>query len=213
MNVVAVLLAAGDSERMARPKALLDWRGHPLLSHQVHEIQKSRASECVVVLGQDAERLVPLVRPTLRPGWKAREVFNPRHAEGKCSSILAGLAALWSRPDGVLVASVDQPLGHRLVDALIAAADEEWQRGEGAGRRTILLPVFHGRRGHPVLFCATLLGELMGISEEREGLKSVVRRDPERVLEVPWHSSEILLNLNRPVDLTQPEVRLHTILR
>ncbi len=207
MDVVAVLLAAGDSERMGRPKALLPWHGQPLLSHQLQQIQKSRVDECVVVLGRGTDRLAALVRPTLRPGWKAREVFNPHPEAGKSGSIVAGLAAIWSRPDGVLIASIDQPLDHRLLDALIAAAEEEWQRSGAAGRHTIVLPVFQGRRGHPPFFCGSLFGELMGISEEGEGLKAVVRRDPSRVLELPWDSSEILLNLNRPVDLPRPEER------
>jgi molybdenum cofactor cytidylyltransferase len=207
MDVVAVLLAAGDSERMGRSKALLDWHGQPLLSHQLHEIQRSRISECVVVLGNDADRLVPLVRPARRPGWKARHVVNPRHREGKVGSILAGLAALWSRPDGALIASVDQPLEHRLIDALIDAAEGEWGRGEACCPKKIVLPVFHGRRGHPVLFSADLLGELMGISEEGEGLKAVVRRDPSRVLDLPWDAPEILLNLNRPVDVPPARIR------
>ncbi len=213
MDVVAVLLSAGDSERMGQPKALLDWHGQPLLSYQLQQVQKSRIAECVVILGRDAESLAPLVRPSMRPGWKARAIVNPRHAEGKCGSILAGLAGVWSRPDGVLFATVDQPLEHRLLDALIEAAEEEWERGDAARRRTIVIPAYHGRRGHPVLFCGSLFGELMGISEESEGLKAVVRRDPGRILEIPWDSSEILLNLNRPVDLPRPEARGHLTLR
>ena len=46
-----------------------------------------------------------------------------------------------------------------------------------------------------------ILAELFGISEEMHGLKTVVRRLPERVLEVPWDSPEILRNLNTPADL------------
>ena len=122
---------------------------------------------------------------------------------------MAGLTALWSRPDGVLFASIDQPLDHRVIDAMIDAAEDEWDCGDADRRRTVVLPVFQGRRGHPVLFCGCLLGELMGISEESEGLKAVVRRDPSRVLEVPWRSSEILLNLNLPIDLPRSGARRH----
>ncbi len=207
MDVVAVLLAAGESERMGAPKALVDWRGQPLLTHQLQQIQKSAVCECVVVLGREIERLRPLVDPTLRPGWKARAAINPAPDAGKASSILIGLGALWSRPEGIVVASVDQPLDARLLDALIAAAEQEWERCTACQPRTIILPVYHGRRGHPALFSSMLLGEMMGISETGEGLKSVVRRDPSRVLEVPWESSEILLNLNQPLDLLRADPR------
>jgi len=161
MNAVALLLAAGESERMGTPKALLPWRGQPLLRHQLHEIQKSAVRECVVVLGSGADRLTGLCTQPLHPHWKSRAIINPRYREGKCASIIAGLTALCDRPDAVLVAAVDQPLQHRVIDALLSAADREWDRGEAVTRRTILLPVFRGRRGHPALFCGSLVGELM----------------------------------------------------
>jgi len=93
MDVVALLLAAGESERMGTPKALLEWRGQSLLSHQIQQVQKSRVNECFVVLGKDAERLLPLVRSPMRPGWKARPVYNPRYREGKCAARPAWIEA------------------------------------------------------------------------------------------------------------------------
>jgi molybdenum cofactor cytidylyltransferase len=207
MEIVAVLLAAGDSERMGAPKALLPWRGQSLLRHQLQQIQKSSVRECVTVLGRDADRLAPMVSNWMRPTWKSRAVFNPRHSEGKSASIRAGLTSLCTRPDGILIAAVDQPLDHRLVNALISRATEEWERGAAVGRRTILIPTFAGRRGHPPLFSGSLIGELMGISEESQGLRAVVRRDAGRVFEVSWRSDEIFLNLNSPVDLEPARAR------
>lgn len=203
MKSVALLLAAGDSERMGAPKVLLDWHGQPLLAHQLHQIQKSGLGECVVVLGRDFEAIEPLVRRPFRPGWKSRPVRNPRFAEGKCTSIRVGLASLLARPDAILIASVDQPLDHRLIDALLLAARAEWAAAGEAGERTILLPVFEGRRGHPPLFRGTLLPELLGVQEETLGLRTIVRRLPERVREIPWDDPQILVNLNTPLDLAR----------
>src|SRR5262245_28919728 len=134
MNVVALLLAAGESERMGTPKALLEWHGQPLLTHQLQTIQTSRIRECVAAPGQRASELAPLVKSPMRPGWKARPVYNPRYRDGKCASIQAGLAAIAAPPDGILVASVDQPLHHRLLDALLRAAETDWEKCEAAGR-------------------------------------------------------------------------------
>ena len=207
METTAILLAAGESERMGAPKALLRWRGRPLVSHQIRQIVKSRVSECVVVLGEDAERLEPYLRTPMHPAWKVRSVTNPCPASGKTSSILAGLTTLTSRPDGILVVSVDQPVDHQLLDALLATAETEWERNEPAGCRPIVIPAFQGRRGHPPIFSGALVGELMGITEESEGLKAVVRRRRERVLEMPWSNSDVLLNLNTPLDLPTPGPR------
>ncbi len=206
-DVVALLLAAGESERMGTPKALLEWRGQPLLSHQLQQIQKSRVAECVVVLGKDARDLEPLVKAPMRPGWKARPVYNPRYRDGKCASIQTGLAAIATPPEGILVASVDQPLDSRLLNALLLAAEAEWERCEAAGKHGIIVPAFHGRPGHPPLFCASLFAELMGICEETQGLKAVVRRNPSRVMHLPWDDAGILLNLNSLTDLPSLEAR------
>ncbi len=162
----------------------------------------------MVVLGEEAARLAPMVeRPPLRPGWKARAVRNPRARDGKCASIHAGLAAMTVAPAGILIASVDQPLDWRLLNAMLRAAEEEWDRAEAAGRRRVIVPSFHGRPGHPPLFHASLISELMGIGEESQGLKAVVRRDPGRVLHLPWDDAGILMNLNTPLDLPWTEPR------
>ena len=198
MRTTALLLAAGESARMGTPKALLEWGGKPLLGHQLAVLQKSRVDECIVVLGREAGRLAGLVDPFLRrPGWKARGVVNPRPADGRSSSIRAGLAALSRPPEAILIASVDQPLERELVDTLVVAAWKEWATpSDGWPRKRIVIPTFDGRRGHPPLFHGSLFPELLGVSEETEGLRRVVRRIPERVLEVPWQRSGILLNLN-----------------
>jgi len=199
MKTTALLLAAGESARMGTPKALLLWGGRPLLGHQLAVLQRSRVDECIVVLGREAGRLGGLVQPLLRPGWKARAVVNPRPADGKSSSIRAGLAALSRPPESILIAAIDQPLERDLVDALLEAGRREWELpGDGWPIKRIVIPTFDGHRGHPPLFHGSLFPELLGVSEETEGLRRVVRRIPERVLEVPWQRSGILLNLNTP---------------
>jgi molybdenum cofactor cytidylyltransferase len=200
-RAVAILLAAGDSVRMGLPKALIEWRGRPLLRHQLDRIGESRVDGCIVVLGRDAERFEAVVRSATGPAGTTRCVVNPRHAEGKCSSILAGLGVLTSLPappEAIFIVSVDQPLAERLLDALLDAARTEWS---GAGGRTIVVPAFHDRRGHPPLFHGSLLPDLGRIREATEGLKAVVRRRPDRVLEVPWDDDQVLLNLNDGTDL------------
>jgi molybdenum cofactor cytidylyltransferase len=201
MRTTALLLAAGESARMGTPKALLEWGGRPLLGHQLAVLQRSRVDECIVVLGREAGRLGGLVQPLLRPRWKARAVVNPRPADGRSSSVKAGLAALSRPPAAILIACVDQPLERDLVDALLEAGEKEWGTpSDGGPPKRIVIPTFGGHRGHPPLFHGSLFPELLGVSEETEGLRRVVRRIPERVLEVPWQRSGVLLNLNNPSD-------------
>lgn len=202
MNSIAILLAAGDSQRMGSPKALLSWHGRPLLSHQVRQIEASRVTECVVVLGRDAERMSPhLTTSRFSPPERFRTVINPYPDSGRCASIIEALGSILDDPDGLFIISVDQPVEKKLLDAMLDAAATEWKEAGARPRRTIVVPSHAGRRGHPPLFHGSMMTELGGIVEESHGLKAVVRRRAERVLEMPWANSDILLNLNRPGDV------------
>src|SRR3989442_408669 len=112
-----------------------------------------------------------------------------------------------TRLDELLVAWVDKPLESRLLNALFHAAEFEWERCDAGGKRGIIVPPSHGRPAHPPLFCASLFAELMGISEESEGLKAVVRRSAARLMQLPWDDAGILLNLNTPLDHPSLEAR------
>ena len=102
--VAAIILAAGASERLGRPKALLDWHGKPIIAHIVDVVLASPARPVVVVLGAHAEQ----VRPALgsRP---VQMVINPDWREGMSTSVRTGLAQL--SPDGAAALFVlgDQP--------------------------------------------------------------------------------------------------------
>ena len=76
------------------------------------------------------------------------------------------------------------------------------QAHHGRGADSVLLQFVKGLEGG-------LVGELMGITEESRGLRAVVRKRSERVLELPWPNSDVLLNLNTPMDVPPPDRRPH----
>ncbi|SMB99686.1 molybdenum cofactor cytidylyltransferase [Thermanaeromonas toyohensis ToBE] len=178
----AVLLAAGESRRMGRPKALLPWGHSTLLEYNLQELVAA-ANQVVVVLGAHADRLRSLVRPPVQA------VFNPDWPSGRVSSVLAGLRALGA-PSSILIAGVDSPLAPGLAIRLFEA--------HAASGCPITVPTHGGRFGHPPVFDGSLLPELLGITEEGEGLREVLRRYPVYTLEVPYPS--VLWNFNRPED-------------
>ena len=89
-GIGAVLLAAGESTRMGRPKQLLEWAGRPLVQYQVQELQATSAQEIVVVLGHEADLLEPLVEQVMKSP-RTHAVINPDYRQGKTTSIKTGL--------------------------------------------------------------------------------------------------------------------------
>ena len=183
--VSAVLTAAGLSSRMGRPKPLLEWRGATLVEYQVRVLLEAGASEVVVVLGHRAEEVVELVD---RAG--GRYVVNERYAEGRTSSIKAGLAAVSTDVNEIVLMGVDQPRTPEIVSRVIEAHLE-------AGA-LLTSPRYQGRGGHPLIFSVRLLPELMLISEANQGLREVFECHRSEINEVRFENPIIRLDLNTP---------------
>ena len=179
----ALVLAAGESTRMGRPKPLLPWRGVTLIEWQVRQIVAAGA-EPVVVLGHRAEE----VRPRVPKG--ALVVVNEAYREGRASSLRAGARALADDTPAVLVLNVDQP---RPADLLRTLLDEH----ERAGAR-ITVPVHGGRRGHPPVLAGALLEDLREATEEEQGLRGVLAAHENDVREVEVDRPIVHLDLNTP---------------
>ena len=183
-HVAAVLLAAGESTRMNEMKALLPWTsGKSLIAHQAQALGAADYSPVVVVLGHLADRLRQEIE-----GQPVIIVENPRYRRGRTTSVVAGIGALPSSVDALLIVSVDQPRSVELLRTL-----REWW---SAARSPIAVPSLDGRPGHPPLFSASLLPELCAISEARQGLREVVSRHRNERLLVPVEDPLTLVNLN-----------------
>ena len=192
-RLAALLLAAGASTRMGKPKALLPWVGVPLVRHQVDLLAAQPAiDQLIVVVGA----LLDEVRATLE-GTSARVVPNPHFREGRATSLAVGARALRGGPASVLVVNVDQPLADDLVDPLIKA----WRADPNA----LLRPTYAGRGGHPLIVPADVALELEQVTEATQGLRAVVTRHRHRLRSVPVESELAVLNLNTPADYAAAE--------
>jgi molybdenum cofactor cytidylyltransferase len=186
MRVAAIVLAAGQSRRMGFPKALLPIGQQTFLGRVIDTLSASRIADVYVVLGCDHERILAAV--DVRP---ARVVLNPDWPQGQLSSLLAGLrAAAADRYDAIVMALVDHPLiDIDTVNGILAAFE---QTG-----RAIVLPVHDGRRGHPVLFAARLVPELLAAPAD-QGARAVVRAHAQEILEVRSPAPGILADIDTP---------------
>jgi molybdenum cofactor cytidylyltransferase len=182
--ICAIVLAAGKSERMGKPKALLPLRGKTFLENILAAISNSPVEETCVVVGHHRDEIEPHVKPP------ARLVFNPDYEQGMITSLQAGIRSLPSHTSGALLFLVDHPLVEsETIKSLV--------RKVGPDR--IVLPTFRGRRGHPVLFGSAILEEILGLSAS-QGANIVVHKDPDRIVEVSVNSPGILVDIDTPED-------------
>jgi molybdenum cofactor cytidylyltransferase len=189
----AIILAAGDSTRMGRPKALLpDPDGRPFAARLVRTFAAAGIEDVIVVTGslhaQIAEALaadMPPIAPTL--------VNNPQPALGQVSSLWTGLDAV-SRPgiEGALVTLVDIPL---VRPSTIRQVIDAWTRS----RAPIVRPAVGDRHGHPVLFDRSVFDALRH-APLTEGARAVVHANADRVVNVEVDDEGCLLDVDTPAD-------------
>ena len=180
--ISAIVLAAGKSERMGRPKALLPFHGRTFLENILDAISRSSIGHTVVVLGHHREAIE---REIIELPFT---VFNPDYEQGMITSFQAGIRVLPPGTSGTFLFLVDHPLVDPVtIEALIARQTPNM----------IVLPTFEGRRGHPVLFASQVLEEIVALPEG-QGANIVVRRNPDRIIEVSVDAPGILVDIDTP---------------
>ncbi len=188
----AIVLAAGASTRMGRPKALVPLAGRPLLEHVLRSLRESTVAETVVVLGFGAD--------AVRRGVDLEGlhvVENRAFAEGMSSSLRAGLEALPPSVGSFYVVLGDAPFVHSSTYGELVRARER------AGAR-IAIPTFHGVRGNPVLMDRSLAPEVEQLVGDR-GCRAIHLRHPSETVEVAVDDPGVLIDLDTPEEVARAE--------
>ncbi len=196
-RVTALVLAAGRSSRMgATNKLLAKVGGTPLVARAVDAALASQAANLIVVTGHQGETVTAALSGKALSGKPVAFVHNPAFGEGLSSSLRAGLAAVPSESDAVVVCLGDMPrVAAGVIDRLIAA----YSPVEG---RAVCIPTIHGKQGNPVLWDRAFFAEMAALTGDA-GAKRLVGRHADRVCEVPVEDAGILYDVDTPDLLAQ----------
>jgi molybdenum cofactor cytidylyltransferase len=187
-SVAGIILAAGASQRMGRPKPLLLWRGKPFICHVARTALDAGLTPVVIVTGAHADE----VRSALAD-LPVEIVYNPNWVEGQSTSVRTGLQALPPEVDAAVFLLADQPhIPAALVRALLGQYTQT--------RSLIVAPMIEGRRGNPVLFDRSTFPDLMSLQGDAGG-RLIFSRYPAAY--VPCHNPSLLLDVDTLEDYEQ----------
>ena len=184
--VSGLILGAGASQRFGEPKQLLPFADTTLLGWVVRQTQRAASlDEVVVVLGRSADEICERV-----DFGNAHVVENPVFTEGCASSYRAGIAALDSHSDAIMIILGDQP---GITPEIITRLADEWRRSDAP----VALCSYQGRKGHPMIFARSLFDQLETLHGDKAAW-NLVDAHANTVLEVD-------LSLPFPEDINTPE--------
>jgi molybdenum cofactor cytidylyltransferase len=193
--IVAVILSAGESSRMGRPKALLPIDGVRFVEKIVAALKSTDVGSIIVVLGHNAEEIRQKISDL-----PVTILINHDYKQGQLSSLQAAIRHLESSSegssvDGILVHLVDHPyISAGLVNLMIDRFHET--------KKLIVVPRFQGRRGHPVIFARALFSELLAAGLD-QGAKPVVHAHRDETLEIDTEDRGVLIDIDTPEEYRQ----------
>ena len=190
-NIAAVVLAAGSSSRMGRPKQLLRVGADTLLRHSVEQAIASSVCATFVVIGANAQQM----RDELRE-LPAALVENARFAEGMGTSISAAIQAIEREPspfDAVVLLTCDQPnVSAESIDELIAE--------HARSAAPLVASAYAGTLGVPALFARDYFSALRELPPET-GAKEILMRHRDDVVAVQFEPAAV--DIDTPADYEQ----------
>ena len=181
----AIILAAGASQRMGAPKALLDLHGETFIA-RLARVMGASCDTVTVVLGNHAEQIRPHV-PT-----RVRVVVNPDPDRGQLSSLQTALVVLPENVTGIAFIPVDCPA---VAETTVAALAHSFAHRDPA--TLFVIPRLANKRGHPVFAARSIADEFLALAPTEEA-RIVVHRHISHTQYVDVTDSGIFADIDTP---------------
>ncbi|MFC1917090.1 molybdenum cofactor cytidylyltransferase [Chloroflexota bacterium] len=183
--VSAIVLAAGSSRRLGKPKQLLPIGDTTILERTLDNVLDSRVNEVVLVLGYQAEKIAGVIA-----GRAVKVAVNLDYKKGMSAAIKLGLSLIDENTHGIMLVLADQPfVDGKTINRLLESFS--------VSDKDIIAPTYHGQMGHPVVFSAGYRQELLALEGDVGG-REIMARHPGKVREVPVDCEGVVLDIDTP---------------
>ena len=189
MIIGAVVLAAGESERMGQNKLFLSLNGKSLIDNILDAVESAGIGEQVIVLGHMSTQVIEAVKPRLQT---LKIAINEDYRQGMTSSFQKGLQIL-PYVDAAFLVLGDEPIFDPNILKLMVQ-----QMENSHNRALIVSPIHKGKKGHPLLFHRQLFGEILSLKSSQT-IREIVHRYADRLftIEAPQWT---IMDIDTPED-------------
>ncbi|MFL6521139.1 MAG: NTP transferase domain-containing protein [Chthoniobacterales bacterium] len=184
-NVAAVILAAGGSSRLGRPKQLLIFHGETLIRRSVRAAAGAGCDPVIVVVGNLGDTIQRELRST-----STIVVENPEWQRGLGTSVRRGLQEVGDSIDAVVLLTCDQPLVDKTLVAELITVHEKI-------RKPMVAASYANTLGVPALFDRSCFADLLALPND-SGAKKLITSRPNDVATVPFEQGAI--DIDTPED-------------
>lgn len=186
-QIASIILAAGESRRMGKPKMLLPFGDTTIIRTVIRNAKNATGDHVRVVLGANAEAIRENITDL-----EVDQVLNSEFRDGMLSSVQAGIRALPQGITAVMVLLGDQPMiPSEIMDRLI----QRYKQSE----KNIIIATAGGKRGHPMIFSAIYIPEILAF-KPGDTMRDLISGHPGEVEEMETSKPEILRDIDTPQD-------------
>lgn len=194
-KIGAIILAAGQSKRMGKPKLFLPYKGVPIIHYPIKIAVQNQLAPIVVVGGKYFHQLKKELEPFQQ---QISVIDNEQYENGMSTSLIAGINSLNCKLDAVLIFLGDQPL---VPEEVVKQLIHTYKKNKESGIQ-IVRPRYEQCAGHPILFDSSLFKQFQYIKGDQGG-KSIIKEYKERLLYVDFNQLDWNLDIDTKQDYEQ----------